>query len=278
MGESIKILNEDIRLRPSAIDGFFGCSWQWGKQFLEGISSIPNSRAAIGTAIHAAVEAGWRESMDKGEKIFNEGMILDAGMEAWKEEKAKGMTYGKDETEGSCAQEIIKGTETFVEDIVPYSQIPTAVEEFLTVELDHRLVAEIGGTVDYMTDHTIADVKTSKRKPAVGNYTTQQSIYKFLAEKNGKEITSNLIQGVVLKKEPEGMILPMPVNVPQAKDLVNIILDTLDLVLKDVAPIETILRPNPKYTFCSQSYCAFYGNCPATKQKELQPTQFTPKI
>lgn len=276
MGEQIKVLNEDIRIRPSAIDGFYGCAFQWGKVFLEGHTSIPNSRAAIGTAIHAAAETGWQESMAKKEKIFNQGAILDAAMEAWKEETKNGISYGKDETEKSCTAEIYKGTEAFVEDVVPFSAIPIAVENFYKVDIDHVLVSELGGTVDYETEHTIADIKTGKRKPSVSNYSTQQSIYTFLAKQNGRDIKNNIIQSVVLKKEPEGSIIPMPVNIEEAKDYVNMMLDTLDLVMKDVAPIETILRPNPKYMFCSQAYCAFYGQCPGTKQRELFSTTVMP--
>ena len=262
---TIKILNEDIRLRPSAVDGFFGCAWQWGKTFLEGVSSIPNSRAAIGTAIHAAAEQCWNESIAKGDKVTNLSTMLDAGMEAWKEEEAKGMNFGDGEDTNSCAAEIMAGTDSFIEDIVPFSKIPVATEEFFKIDIEHPIITELGGTVDYITETTIADLKTGKRKPSVANYSTQQSIYKYLAEANGRTVNNNLIQSVVLKKVPEGMIIPMPTNVPQAKDLVNIILDTLDLVVLDVAPIETILRPNPKYMFCSQRFCEFYGKCPGTK-------------
>ena len=261
---TIKINNTDIRIRPSAVDGFFTCSYQWGKVFLEGVSSIPNSRAAIGTSIHAAAEAMWTEAISSGKKDPNIGMLTDAAMGAWKEQASQGMSFSKDENEGTAAVEIIKGTEAFIEDIVPFSAIPKAVEEFYKIDLDHCMVSEVGGTVDYITETTIADLKTSKRKPIPASYATQQSIYKMLAQANGVDVQHNLIQGVVLKKVPEGMILPMEANVPQAKSLINIMLDTLDLVAKDVAPIETILRPNSKHFLCSERFCALYGSCPAT--------------
>ena len=66
---TIKVLQEDIRLRPSSIDSFFGCAFQWGKHFLEGESSIPNDRAAIGTSIHAGAEQVWLESISAGTKV-----------------------------------------------------------------------------------------------------------------------------------------------------------------------------------------------------------------
>jgi hypothetical protein len=270
---TIQILQEEIRLRPSAIDGFFGCAWQWGSTFLEGNRSMPSSRAAIGTAIHAGAEQMWQESIKKGDKVINLSAMTDAAMEAWKvENEQDNMQFNEGETQGTCAAEILAGTEAFIEDIVPFTSIPTGVEQFFKVDIKHALVSEIGGTVDYINNNTIADIKTGKRKPSVANYSTQQSIYKYLAIENGIDVEHNLIQSVVLKKVPEGLIIPMESNVPQAKDLVNIMLDTLDLVMKDVAPIESILRPNPKYMFCSQKFCAFYGKCPGTMQQIKAPT------
>ncbi len=274
---TIKINNEALRIRPSAVESFYGCAYQWGKNFLEGISSIPNSRAAIGTAIHAGAEVMWNEAIAKGEKDPNLSMMTDAAMEAWKEEKEKGMQYGDNEDEGSCAVEIIKGTEAFIEDIVPFTAIPKAVETFYKVDIDNPLVAELGGTIDYLGKSTIADIKTSKRKSGPEGHTVQQSIYTYLANANGEDIKSNLIQQVVLKKQPEGNILTLDPDIDQAKYLVNGILDTMELIHKDVAPIETILRPNPKYMFCSPKFCAHYNTCPAIKGN-LSPDKVIQKV
>lgn len=265
---TIKVLNEDIRIRPSSIDSFFGCAYQWGKHFLEGESSIPNARAAIGTGIHAAAELMWSESMAKNEKSINLSAMNDAAIGAYIEEEDKGMELDEGVTRDDNIREIIAGNEAFAEDIVPYAQIPSAVETFVKVDIDHPFVSELGGTIDYMTPSIIADLKTSKRKPTVSNYVTQQSIYTYLAQANGFDIKHNLIQSVVLKKVPEGMILPMEPEVEQVKSLVNIMLDTLSVVHQDIIPIETVLRPNPKYMFCSEKFCKFYGNCPATNHRK----------
>lgn len=273
----IKINNENIRIRPSAVESFYGCAFAWGKNFLEGTSSMPNSRAAIGTAIHAGVEAMWAEAISSKRKDPNISMMTDAAMGAWKDEAHDGMNYNKDEDEGSCAVEIIKGTEAFIEDIVPFTVIPAAVEEFYKIDIDNPLVSELGGTVDYITHDTIADVKTSKRKTGPEGHTVQQSIYKYLANANGLNIKHNLIQQVVLKKAPEGAILKLDADVDQAKYLVNGILDTMDLIYKDVAPIETILRPNPKHMFCSSKFCAHHAICPAIKGN-LVPAEVIPTV
>lgn len=255
----IKINNEGIRIRPSAVENFYSCAFQWGKVFLEGVNTIPNSRALIGTSIHAAVEQMWTESIASNKKEPNLSAMTDAAMMTWAEEAKEGVSFDEGETHGTAAKEIINGTESFIEDIVPFTKIPDAVEEFYKIDIDHPLVSEMGGTVDYITKDTIADVKTSKRKVSAAKHSTQQSIYKYLANANGLNIEHNLIQAVVLKKSGcEGSILKLEPNVDEAKARVNIMLDTLDLVYKDVAPIETILRPNPGHYLCSPKYCALY--------------------
>lgn len=272
---TIKINNESIRIRPSSVESFYACSYSWGKAFLEGVSSIPNSRSAIGTAIHAGVEAMWNEAIASKKKEPNLRMMSDAAIDAWKEEVKEGVKFGEGENEGSCAMEIIKGTQAFVEDIVPFTAIPKATEKFYKIDIDNVFVKELGGTVDYISSDTIGDVKTSKRKTGPEGHTVQQSIYKILANANGEKIKKNVIQQVVLTKAPSGAILELDADEDQAKYLVNGILDTMDLIAKDVAPIETILRPNPKHVFCSKAFCAHYDSCPAVKGN-LTPTKAKP--
>lgn len=262
---SIVINVEELKIRPSSIEGFFGCAYQWGRTFLGGESSIPSARAAVGTAIHKAAEVMWEESIRAKSKSINKTMMKDAAMDSWKESTHEGVAYGGKDNEAVCAMDIMKGTDAFVDDIVPFTAIPEAVELYFEVPIDNPFVKSIGGTVDYIGNKTIADLKTTKRKSGPEGHTVQQTAYKYLAQANGYEIDSNLIQQVVIKANPEGQILQLEPKMDQFKYLVNGMLDTLDLVAKDVAPIESILRPNPKHIFCSEVYCAFYNTCPGVK-------------
>lgn len=259
----IKVNNTDIRLRPSSIDSFYSCPYKWGKTFLEGVNHRTNSRAAAGTAIHASVEQLWIESMQKKERTVNMSSAIDAAMLAWKEETKEGVAFDDGENEGTIAVEIVKGTEAFIEDIMPFSAIPIAVEQYFEVPLEHKLVSSIGGTIDYLAPKVIADLKTSKRKISTGKYVTQQSIYKYLAEKNGIEVEHNLIQGVVLKQKPDGEILTLEPDVELAKARVNHILDVLELIATDKVAPEMVLHGNPGDPLCSPKYCGLYCNgCP----------------
>lgn len=261
---TIKINFEGIRIRPSAIDGFFNCGYQWGKTFLEGARTIPGARAAIGTSVHKGAEVFWTEAMQSGKKDANLSMLTDAAVQAWKEETHDGVQFDDGENENTAIATIIQGTEVFVADITEFTPIPSAVEHFVKIDVSHPLVSEVGGTIDYYcrSQKTLADLKTSKRAPIVANYKTQQSVYKFLAEANGMPVEHNLIQSVVFKKNPEGAILSLEPDVGQARFLVNHMLDVLDVLAQDKVRPELLLTGNPKYYLCSPKYCAQYKTCP----------------
>ena len=199
---SIEINNTGITIRPSSLDNSMACAYQWAKVFLEGMITIPNSRAAIGTGIHKAIEVMWQDAIKNKVKDPNVDMMFDAGVEAFQEEVKRGeMRYDDGETIDTCNKEIVSGTQAFVDDLIPFLNIPTAVEQRFTVPIsNHPIVKDISGTVDYLAPGILDDVKTSKRKPIPSGYVIQQSIYKYLAEENGHKIDLNRIQGVALLK------------------------------------------------------------------------------
>ena len=173
---------DKITLRPSSIDGFSGCSRQWALVFLGGMKSIPSGRAAIGTAIHAAVEQGWKESIAYKRKAFEatESLKSLAADNLVEQDLTDDIRWDNGEDLETGIREAQAGVETFISDIVPFVDIPEAVEERFTIKFeDHPIVDGLSGTVDYRSADTIADVKTSKRKPVPQSYETQQSLYKL---------------------------------------------------------------------------------------------------
>jgi len=262
----IIINNTDIRLRPSSIDGFLNCPKQWAHVFLEGRTSVPGARAAIGTAIHKAAEVIWSEAIETQKVDDNIEKLTDAAIEEFHEVEARAeLNYDEGEDTNTAQDTVKKGVKAFVEDIVPYTPIPLGVEKFFKVDIDHPFVKELGGTIDYITNDVVADVKTSRRKAVMNHYVTQQSIYKYLAIENGYDIKHSLIQNVILRKSStEGQIGELEPNVPQAKFIINTLLDTLELAAKDTIPLDTLFRGNPKYYLCSEKYCAFYKECEYT--------------
>lgn len=254
-----------ITIRPSSISGFVNCPWQWYNTFVLGMTTIPGARAAIGTGIHKAAEVLWTEAMSKGQLDKNLTKLNDAGIGAFEEEAKKApLAYDPGEDANTARVAVVQGVKAFVTDIVPFTSIPDAVETRVKVEIEHPVVKEVAGTIDYLSkaDKAIADIKTSKRTPVASNYDIQQSIYKFLAEANGIEVEQNLIQGVVLNKNPSGTILKLEPKVKMAKYLVNSILDTLEVHHKGIVDPKVLFRGNPKYYLCDNRYCSLHKTCP----------------
>jgi len=251
-----------ICIRPSAIDTFFNCPFQWAKVFLEGRVTIPNARAAIGTAIHKGVEEMWKEAqLTQNKEEVNLTMMCDAAIEEFQNLDTD-LQYDPGENSRTAENEVIQGSKAFVEDIVPFVDIPIKVEHRIDIEVAHPIVSNVGGTIDYIAPGVLSDVKTSKRKPVAQSYVTQQSTYKFLAESEGFDVSRATIQGVALTKSPTGHVLELESNVPRAKYLINTMLDTLEAFHSGIAP-NLLFRGNPKYYLCSDKYCTLYNEgCP----------------
>lgn len=270
---------EKLRLRPSSIDGFFTCPRQWAGYYIGGERSMPGARAAIGTGIHAGVEEMWKEAIVTKKKDPNVTMMEDAAVDEFlKIDQEDDLMYNNGENSNTAEGEIRGGIRAFLEDCEPFLDIPMAVEERYTIPLDHIMVEDLSGTVDYITPNRIDDVKTSKRKPVPANFMTQQSIYTMLAQANGIDVQHNCIQGVVLKTKPQGHILELEPNVPQAKLLVNTILDTLKVFHKDIIDPNILFRPNTKHYLCSPKYCSFYGKSCTATGGQAEPTQHVVKL
>ncbi len=264
MSLQIELTESDIRLRPSSIVGAQTCGFKWAMTYLNGRQGNSNSRAAIGTGIHKAIEVMWSEAIKVGETHPNMPMMEEAAIECFDEEAEKDMRYDDGETTDSCYGEIIAGTKAFVDDLVPFLDIPEKVEQRFTMELDHPVVKDISGSVDYLGGGCLDDVKTSKRKVAPQGHVIQQSIYKMLAEHNGVEVNQNRLQTVVLTKKPYCEILELVPNIAQTKYFVNNLLDKIEILSKDVVPADTLFSCNTKDYLCSPKFCAFHGTCPAT--------------
>ena len=257
-------MDNKLVIRPSSLNGFLQCPQQWYRVFLLGEDGIPNARAAIGTAIHAGVENMWTDSILAKTKIVAVSSMEDAAMEALEEESQKGLRYDANEDEETAIATIRGGMRTFVDDILPWTDIPTAVEQRYTVSIDgHCIVEAISGTLDYINLKTgfIADVKTGKRKHNTADSEIQQSIYKYLVEENGIKVNGAVIQNVVLKTKMEGHTMDSAINIPRAKSIVNSLLDTLDVYNEDMVDPDVLFRGNPKWYLCSPKFCAFWSTC-----------------
>jgi len=271
----------NVTIRPSSVNTFLQCPQQWYRVFLLGHRSKPGARAAIGTAIHKSAEVFWQDAIETRKKDPNISAMVDAAVEAFKEEEQKDLMYDDGEDRNTSMKTITQGVEAFADDIVPFAAIPDAVEKRFSVKIDnHPIISQVSGTVDYIESDTIADVKTSKRKPTTANYKIQQSLYRILAKANGINVKHNLIQAIVLKKAPEGMIKSMNEDIDEsmATYAVNSIIDTTALFAKGDIDPDVLFRGNPSYYLCSPKYCEFYGDCKFVNGEAPKPKGDIPVV
>lgn len=260
---TLKLNNTGIRLRPSSVVAYYNCPHKWALTFLEGHTSRYNGRAAIGTAIHAAAEVLWTEAIATGKKDLNVAKSVDAAVEAFKElDKLEDIMYGKGEDLNTAVATVAGGAAVFVEDIAVYTDIPLFVEKLFEIAISgHPIVTSVGGTLDYLSTNTIADVKTSQRAIQPQSHVIQQSIYKHVAEANGYPVEYSLIQGVVLTKQPKGIVDTLEPNVSQAKKMVNGILNTTRLAYEGNVSLDVLFHGNTGYYLCTPKYCDFHSGC-----------------
>ncbi len=256
---SIIINNTDITIRPSSISTHFSCAYQWAKVYLEGVNTIPGGRSCIGTAIHESADVLWKDAIATKVKDVNVTKLTDAAVANLQEQNQElDIRWDDNENIDTAEGEVVGGVKAFLDDIVPMLDIPIASEVYFEVALNNPLVAKVGGTIDYLSEDYLDDVKTSKRKISAAAHTVQQSTYKFLAEANGHNVIANRIQGVVLNKNPYGMHIELQPKVEQAKFLINNILDKMTIASKDIVDLEVLFPGNPKYHLCSAKYCSLY--------------------
>lgn len=252
-----------VNIRPSSVDTWTNCPRQWAMVFIGGESSIPGARAALGTAVHTAIETEWNLSIAAKAKQFNVSAMEDIVSAELVVADNEGLSYDNDDNLDTLVSYARLGVNAFVDDILPFTDIPLKAETRLGIDVKNPIIEKLTGTIDYLGKSSIADVKTSKRKPIPQSFVVQQSIYKLLAEANDMKIDDVFIQGIVFNKtKTYGTILPLEPNLPRAKYLVNSILDTLTVYNEQKIDPTILFRGNPKYYLCSIKYCKFYSTCP----------------
>lgn len=248
-------------IRPSSVANFYACSHQWYKVHILKENTIPSARAAIGTAIHSAAETLWTDAIHTKSKDANMTKLNDAAIDSIQDQHKNGLMYDLEENITTAETTVLQGVNVFVRDIVTFTDIPIATEERYTLPVEHNMVQSISGTVDYISEDTIADLKTSKKKISVAGHVLQQTIYKMLAQHNGRRVDYSLIQGIALTKKPQGHILELEPNIPQAKAAINSILDTLDVYYEDKVDPDILFRGNTSHYLCSPKYCSLHAKC-----------------
>ena len=184
-------------IRPSALKMAMTCPHRWYLDFTatEAETKAP-SAAAVGTAVHAASECYWTKLCGVGgpdtpvRLDINEAVIAMLVKHAQDTFDPNDVVWAPEHNEETARQQIETGVKSYFTHIVPTMGIPLAVEKTFGVEFRVKgvdTVYTLQGTVDLLYPECIMDIKTrmGNKKSRVDSYALQQSVYVWLAQKNG---------------------------------------------------------------------------------------------
>lgn len=259
---------EKFVIRPSSIKTYVNCPRKWYQQFILDKNTTGNA-AATGTAIHAAVEAYWRNAKAQNEKSSLVDNWCEIGVEKFRElDKKVDIIYDDGASLDSCIDKVYMGATAYINDIAPALPMPEFVEHRVSYPIkDHPFVKAISGTIDYIGKDFIADLKTGKSKPSSRKHILQCSLYRKLARFCGIEREQFQIHAVTFVKDPEkrAHVFDSMINEKQASFIVNQLLDRLRKLNQEDPKLlfpDMLFPGNPEFYLCGPKFCPVYDNCP----------------
>ncbi|MCH9740365.1 MAG: hypothetical protein K0U38_05945 [Epsilonproteobacteria bacterium] len=260
---------EKFTLRPSTVIGFASCERSWFNNFVKGVKSINSSKAMVGTAIHSAAEYYWTGCIKDNTKLdWNMSELQEYAMDCFL--AGENVVYESGENEQTCKNKIFNGTSALFRDIIEYTDVPLKTEYRVTMPIEHPMIKDISGTIDYLGKDSIADIKTSGAKYQPKKAVVQQSIYKMLAEYNGYTVNNCTIQAVILlKNSTYGQVAEVQTNLGMAEALIESIKLKLHYYynmkmegkLSDEIIEDLLFAGNPGHYLCDDRFCPSRPTC-----------------
>lgn len=185
-------LSSDVRrvlphLSASSYDQFRRCPAQWEYVRVKGIKIAPGITAPIGSGLHGAAEANFRQKIITGEDLPKSDMV-DAAVSAYKKRVMEEGVFVTREEKSMLKEIVADGvnqtkdyTEALADEAVAEYN-PAAVEWFLSYHDPDLPIPWVGYVDIATTDGRIADWKTAGKKWNTGreHSETQGTVYRKL--------------------------------------------------------------------------------------------------
>ncbi len=262
---------DKIVLRPSSIQQFLRCPYQYAQAQLLGNYIKPAAAARAGNALHEAFEEGYNYKLITGE-MPKKDMILNKAEVSWSQlNEEEEIQYKKDETYSKYESDILDGVGTYYDEIMP-TITPYKVEERFTIKLGHPQFSAVSGTADLIakggllnSSMDLIDYKFTKRATNASHYLLQQNAYTWLARENGIDITSSVLHNVIRPTTRSGVrlgILDIDYKEKYLKLIINKILNsTTEFIENGTGAFTTGSDPVTNY-LCGSAWCGYYNDCP----------------
>ena len=261
-----------INLRPSSVQQFLRCPYQWATVHLLGRKKSPAAAATAGTALHSAFEEGYTYKRDT-KKMPPVDLLKTAAQEEWKKlNNEEEIIYRKGEDIQKYEDDILDGVAAYHQEIMPAVE-PLLIEERFTVSLDHKIIQAFTGTADLIasggllnSSQMLIDYKFTKRATSASHYMLQQNAYLWLAkEGGGKELDVSYLHNIVRPTKTRGAtinIIEVDYKEKYLKYIVNKILDSITEFIEDGTGLLNGFSDPVSNYLCSPEWCAFWDECP----------------
>ena len=226
---------QGILLRASSVRSFFEVPSQWYKNHILGEDKFEgNTATVLGSVVHRYAECYFN-----GEE-FDENMILD-------------------EANADIDVELIRSEfpamcEVLERDYLSLIEVPEHIELYNSIERDG---VKFQGTCDAINGKVLVDYKTSgKPKKQMDEYVYQLNIYAYLVSLKGIEIDVLRVVNIARRTKtlpPRVTIIECKADVKKGEELVNMMIDKTNLVLRNPEFKDLIFSENP-YSFLGDGF------------------------
>lgn len=261
-GEQQTLLETNY-LRPSSIEQFARCPYQWYLVHILGKKRPPAAAARAGNALHIGAEKAYEDKIKTG-AVPPKSYVLDVAAEAWEKiNEEEELVYQRGETADVYKDQIVVGMGVYYDNAIE-TVTPTAVEKRYSVSINHPIFTHISGTLDIVLEKGIADIKFTKRKTTATHYIIQQSIYAWLRNENN-EPTSILELHNVIRGTDKFYLIGMQPKIKYALFWLDKLLHTTEQFHK-TGDESLFLGSTPTSNYlCNKNWCGFWDECPWVK-------------
>jgi hypothetical protein len=236
-------------LSPTQVRAFLSCSARWWFKYGLSEPEPKNSALALGSAVHRALEANFREKVTTKEDLDTLGVVALFRM-AW-QEQADQTEFRDDEDPtalGKVGEQLVA---KYMDEAAPWIQ-PAAVELDVTGEIGG---VRVRGKVDLLDEEgRVVDVKTAARKPSgiAPDYAFQLATYRQITPgASGEARLDTLVKTKTVQLIQQGYTVGEPDL--RATEVLY------PLVQEGIA--NGLYFPNRQSLTCSRRNCAFWRQC-----------------
>ena len=236
-------------LSPTQVRTYLDCSARWWFKYGLELPESKTGSLALGSAVHRALEANFRDKLETKEDLPVEGVVSLFKI-AWKDQCAE--TEFRDEENpaemGRMGEDLVR---KYMSEAAPQIE-PAAVE----LDVEGKIgEVKVRGRVDLLdTEGTVVDVKTSARKPSgiSPEYAFQLATYRQITPG-----TTGEVQLDTLVKTKTVQLIRQSYTVSEQ----DLLATRVQYPLVQEGIRKSLYLPNRQSLLCSRRNCAFWRQC-----------------